>query len=767
MIDEDEVKLGAAVTNKTRPNAPEEADEVVVYPPGSSIEGNTPIRMDETPNNPTPQVTVVAPEATAESLVMDMSEQIIDSPPVQKTKGVGSRKKRTREKISGSESDTQPTSSGDRPKKRRSKPRKNNTTVDRSNPTPPSPVEKSGDEGDAAAYTMVPDDDDETDFAFMAELMESEGSPWASNVTLKNGVVTTVKAFTAKERMFQYNSTLVTGEQAEWDFEENFSGDFFAHDIGDTNYLAGPSTIGGLITRVFKEDEANATFSPSADAVWIEALKEIPPGQQVNVYSGPSIDYKMIDGEWKHYVKHIDENHYKQHTPLVRIPRPKGVEGCADKRCTKSENCKCLDFGPACDKACDCAPKPDLCRKRPFNTPFSKVIVKESDISGKGLFTTRAYRRYDWVVEYIGEMVVKDERERREEYYDRMGINYLVQTPQSSVDATRMSNGGRYMNHSCDPNTRLLDVIDDKEVPRMVFRAIKAIKEGDELTWDYNEIVDDESELVKCECSEKGCAGYFNRLKSDRDIESIKDIDTATTKLMEEHVEKVAEKKKLRKSVNEKMDEAKTLYNYGKVDNGSSYAEAMIDIIQGYRPRLQNSDDILQLKTNFAPPELPRQAPKPTKDVTKTKPQRRVALKTLVTPKVKKDGRDTPAVSEASKSSGLNNPPDKDVPAAPESTSAPQGGGMETVASTKPPSTELEKEHDEPKPPRRLESTMVSLVPTEKSKAKPKVKKKDGDKPASTKLEKESQDKPNVNKKKKKNEEGKPTSSSRTARARR
>ena len=101
-------------------------------------------------------------------------------------------------------------------------------------------------------------------------------------------------------------------------------------------------------------------------------------------------------------------------------------------------------------------------------------------------------------------------------FYSLAKMNYTSSDEYGNVvDATRKGNNARLANHSCYPNTVNISVVDNDNNPRQVLRAIKDIKSGEEITWNYNEVVDKKSDLVRC--NEEACRGsvvYMNRVRT-------------------------------------------------------------------------------------------------------------------------------------------------------------------------------------------------------------------------------------------------------------
>ena len=69
-----------------------------------------------------------------------------------------------------------------------------------------------------------------------------------------------------------------------------------------------------------------------------------------------------------------------------------------------------------------------------------------------------------------------------------------------------------FINHSCDPNCELqLQKWEVGGLPRMCFFAIKEIKEGGELTFDYNWVWDKNKRKTECKCGTANCRGFIEK----------------------------------------------------------------------------------------------------------------------------------------------------------------------------------------------------------------------------------------------------------------
>jgi len=167
---------------------------------------------------------------------------------------------------------------------------------------------------------------------------------------------------------------------------------------------------------------------------------------------------------------------------------------CVEKHCT--EHCQNLRF-----------------QKR----QWKNVQVKDFGEKGKGLIANEDIKAGDFVIEYIGEIIDRDEMDRRAEandgkvthhYYFDLGRSQAV-AGSEFIDAKNFGNVARFINHSCDPNlqSQVWNVLAEKCVG---FFALRDIKNGEELSFDYQFKVFNEKERQKCLCGAENCRGWLD-----------------------------------------------------------------------------------------------------------------------------------------------------------------------------------------------------------------------------------------------------------------
>jgi SET domain-containing protein len=126
------------------------------------------------------------------------------------------------------------------------------------------------------------------------------------------------------------------------------------------------------------------------------------------------------------------------------------------------------------------------------------LIIRSSAIHAAGCYTTTPVRRGTRVAEYDGPRLTKAAADA---LYDDAPITYLFGLGDGEIviDGHSMA---MFINHSCDPNceTEELD-------GRVWVTAIRNIRAGDEITYDYCLYDGGETEDCLCNCGTKSCRG--------------------------------------------------------------------------------------------------------------------------------------------------------------------------------------------------------------------------------------------------------------------
>jgi len=136
-----------------------------------------------------------------------------------------------------------------------------------------------------------------------------------------------------------------------------------------------------------------------------------------------------------------------------------------------------------------------------------RVGLKHSPIHGRGVFALRKIGRGERIIEYTGERISHDECDRRYPVDDSSHTMLFTVDENIVIDATRIGNTARWINHSCKPNCESID-----EDGRIYIEAIRDIRPGEELTYDYNLVLEERHTPAAkrenpCFCGEKRCRG--------------------------------------------------------------------------------------------------------------------------------------------------------------------------------------------------------------------------------------------------------------------
>ena len=150
----------------------------------------------------------------------------------------------------------------------------------------------------------------------------------------------------------------------------------------------------------------------------------------------------------------------------------------------------------------------------------TKILVSELCKTWK----SNDFNRKSFVIEYCGEVLPAQYFEKRSLEYSEMGSkHFYFMSFNEYIDATRKGNISRFLNHSCDPNCFLQKWIIGNRMLIGIFTK-KAVKEGEELTFDYQfERYGSKAQI--CHCGTDKCSGYIGKDKEDVGTRSIDQLD--------------------------------------------------------------------------------------------------------------------------------------------------------------------------------------------------------------------------------------------------
>lgn len=136
--------------------------------------------------------------------------------------------------------------------------------------------------------------------------------------------------------------------------------------------------------------------------------------------------------------------------------------------------------------------------------------VRGSEIHGCGVYATEAIPAGTRIIEYVGELIDKEESERRAwkqhahaEETGEAAVYIFTLNKRWDIDGNVPWNTARLINHSCDPNCEAWI-----EGRRIYIYALRDIAAGEELSFDYGFDVDC-YEDHPCRCGSEACVGFI------------------------------------------------------------------------------------------------------------------------------------------------------------------------------------------------------------------------------------------------------------------
>ena len=150
-----------------------------------------------------------------------------------------------------------------------------------------------------------------------------------------------------------------------------------------------------------------------------------------------------------------------------------------------------------------------------------KIVTRKSAIHGNGMFAVAPIKKGERLIEYKGRRRSHEDVDADDSGDVESGHTFLFTLNDDWViDANFEGNDARWINHSCDPNCEaVLDEDEDDSKQSQVFiEAIRSIKPGEELTYDYGITLAERhtprlKKIWACRCGSKKCTGTMLRPK--------------------------------------------------------------------------------------------------------------------------------------------------------------------------------------------------------------------------------------------------------------
>jgi SET domain-containing protein len=138
-----------------------------------------------------------------------------------------------------------------------------------------------------------------------------------------------------------------------------------------------------------------------------------------------------------------------------------------------------------------------------------RIQVRRSGVHGKGVYALQPLKKGEVIIEYTGERISWKEALRRHPHdpKDPDHTFYFHIDDSRVIDAKVGGNAARWINHACSPNCEA-----DEDGGRVFIKALRNIKPGEELFYDYGLTIDERytpalKKRFPCHCGTKGCRG--------------------------------------------------------------------------------------------------------------------------------------------------------------------------------------------------------------------------------------------------------------------
>lgn len=120
--------------------------------------------------------------------------------------------------------------------------------------------------------------------------------------------------------------------------------------------------------------------------------------------------------------------------------------------------------------------------------PGKFTLKTKRSRTGLGLYAQQVIPKGACIIEYVGKPATKAQ-------LDGDTGRYLFDTGAGTIDGYIKKNTARFINHSCKPNCEA-----DGPKGKVFIMALRAIKPGEELTYDYGEEYYDRYLVGICKC---------------------------------------------------------------------------------------------------------------------------------------------------------------------------------------------------------------------------------------------------------------------------
>ena len=142
-------------------------------------------------------------------------------------------------------------------------------------------------------------------------------------------------------------------------------------------------------------------------------------------------------------------------------------------------------------------------------TAGRRLQVRKSGVHGKGVFALQPIKKGETIIEYTGETITWPEALRRHPHDPSQPDHtfYFHIDDAHVIDGKVGGNASRWINHACAPNVEA-----DDQSGQVFLLALRSVKPGEELFFDYGLVIDERhtpalKKRFECRCGSNNCRG--------------------------------------------------------------------------------------------------------------------------------------------------------------------------------------------------------------------------------------------------------------------
>ncbi len=151
-----------------------------------------------------------------------------------------------------------------------------------------------------------------------------------------------------------------------------------------------------------------------------------------------------------------------------------------------------------------------------------RIIRRQAPHHGRGVFAVTDIPKGEEVIQYRGKILTHAQANRLYAGDVESGHTFLfTMNEKYLIDGGDGGNVARWFNHSCSPNCQAWLIEDkqgDKLKDRVVIESKRAIRAGEELTYNYGITLEERQtprlkKIWACRCGNRNCTGTMLQLK--------------------------------------------------------------------------------------------------------------------------------------------------------------------------------------------------------------------------------------------------------------